>query len=241
MWGRGDLWRWAVCCLVLCYVSPKAVSSAAERQLDDGVQDQASAVRFIARLHKWLPNKQDADLEALSESKHNDAFTTETVHPTSGAEDDSMLLQRTKRKVISRGGYYLLRSKMIGSPWLNPGSGGPGSYSRDPHGAYTGGWGSRSGMGRRYGGNRGRHSNRRGGGDRGRNGRRKISQNLKMEIGQYAQQKGAKEAAEQYESRVGRKLKERIVEKFARRYRLRKERRSERAKDGRKRLKDERL
>lgn len=73
---------------------------------------------------------------------------------------------------------------------------------------------------------------------RGKNRRKIISQTLKMEIGQYALQKGAKEAAMMYESRVGRKLKERIIEKFARRYNMKQERKLERLKEKKRRYRE---
>ncbi|XP_018023765.1 uncharacterized protein LOC108679610 isoform X2 [Hyalella azteca] len=235
-----------LCCFlwsVLSLCSPRLVSAASGHAGDDS-RPRENSVRFLAPQHQWNTNEAFDVAVSPIEQNPRDDHDVKCIAVDYGVikapDKKSKIYRRTKRKVISRGGYYLLSSKSGGSPWLNPSSGGSGTFQRNSRGA----WSGRGGMGRGYGDrNRGRQGGRRGGGDdegRGRNGRKKITQNLKMEIGQYAQQKGVKAAAEQYEGRVGRKLKERIVEKFARRYRIRQEQRSKRGKDGKKRLKGER-
>lgn len=158
---------------------------------------------------------------------------------------------RHRRKVISRAGHYLLRSKSDSDQHSGGYARGQGSSSADgthrkgrgssQSDGDVGGWSIRD-MKRngrfdnhRYGNRNLRYSSsRRRGGKRGST-RIPISQSLKMEIGQYALSKGAKEASDKYSRRVGRQLKERIIEKFARRFRVKQQRRHDRMKEKRQR------
>lgn len=190
-----------------------------EKARDDHVQ-------FIPPSHDWKPlSSQPVNIKSPAIPK---------------------VLNRRRRKVISRAGHYILRSKTDGSLW------GGSSQSSRFSSARRGDHRRPKSSGRNYNsrGNANRDGEKSGSsryssrnmrnyqrsrGNR-RDHRKQISQLLKMEIGQFALSKGAKEASLKYSGRVGRKLKERIIEKFARRFEKRQQRKRERVKENRQRF-----
>lgn len=135
-------------------------------------------------------------------------------------------LKRGRRKVISRGGHYIVWSKGGGSPWSSTtyDSSSSGSVARNVQREYS--WhppGDRVGDGglQGYVGPQGR--------SRGAAiARKKLNQSFKREIAQYAMVYGVKQAAVHYEQAVGRRLRDRVVAKFVRRYQDRKKRKRRR-------------
>ncbi|KAK8384357.1 hypothetical protein O3P69_009269 [Scylla paramamosain] len=136
-------------------------------------------------------------------------------------------LRRGRRKVISRGGHYIVWSRGGASPWSSTtydAMNSPGSVGRH-HREYS--WhppGERVGDGglQGYVGPQGR--------SRGAGGlaRKKLNQSFKREIAQYAMVYGVRQAAVHYEQAVGRRLRDRVVAKFVNRYQERKKRKRRR-------------
>lgn len=136
-------------------------------------------------------------------------------------------LKRGRRKVISRGGHYIVWSKGGSSPWSSTTYDAVNSqtnvarnhreYSWHPPGDRVGDGGLQG-----YVGPQGR--------SRGAGGivRKKLNQSFKREIAQYAMVYGVKQAAVHYEQAVGRRLRDRVVAKFVRRYQERKKRKRRR-------------
>ncbi|XP_050689117.1 uncharacterized protein LOC126981721 [Eriocheir sinensis] len=135
-------------------------------------------------------------------------------------------LRRGRRKVISRGGHYIVWSKGGASPWssttfdAHSSRGSVGrhhrEYSWSPPGDRLVGGGPQG-----YAGPQGRS---RGAGA----ARKKLNQSFKREIAQYAMVYGVRQAAVHYEHAVGRRLRDRVVAKFVRRYQDRKKRKRRR-------------
>ena len=136
-----------------------------------------------------------------------------------------------KRKVISRGGHYIIRSKSSqGSPWSSGGSGYNFYTLRKNKKKQSGSSSGSSGIAtnlRKYdnadvGGSSPYSSNTARRIDTLNydqpKSRMRISKNLKSEIGQYALKNGIRRAIIRYEKDVGRLLKDRQVEKFVKRY-----------------------
>ena len=135
--------------------------------------------------------------------------------------------KRGRRKVISRGGHYIVWSRGGTSPWSSTtydagssqASGGRSyrEYSWHPPGESVGDGGLQG-----YVGPQGRSSGA------GTVVRKKLNQSFKREIAQYAMVYGVRQAAVHYEHAVGRRLRDRVVAKFVRRYQDRKMRKRRR-------------
>ncbi|XP_045101118.1 uncharacterized protein LOC123498074 isoform X2 [Portunus trituberculatus] len=136
-------------------------------------------------------------------------------------------LRRGRRKVISRGGHYIVWSRGGTSPWSSTtydAMNSPGSVGRH-HREYS--WhppGERVGDGglQGYVGPQGRSPGA------GGLARKKLNQSFKREIAQYAMVYGVRQAAVHYEHAVGRRLRDRVVAKFVNRYQERKKRKRRR-------------
>ncbi|KAK7072720.1 hypothetical protein SK128_023049 [Halocaridina rubra] len=149
--------------------------------------------------------------------------STEVLNVSASDKNNNSLefLRRQKRKVISRGGHYIIRSSSGRSPWssstyesdnYNPyRTSRPRSYGYNPRGR-IGDAGARTST---FGENTSSHRTAR------RSQRKKLSRSFKGEIAQYAILYGVQKAALHYEQRVGRRLRDRVVQKFIQRYRER--------------------
>ncbi|XP_068248977.1 uncharacterized protein [Palaemon carinicauda] len=203
----------SLACLGLCLARPAAAASAAQDVRTDDIlhgkiiQDDLDDFQ---RFKRWLETGRTV-LEDDATDGSGSTFEENFSKDLNGEGD----LRRLKRKVISRGGHYMIRSSSGNSPWS--------STSYDSYSTY------RTSKPRGYGYNpRGRI------GDSGirtttfgeiirskpaqRSPRKKIARTFKGEIAQYAMLHGPRKAAMHYEKRVGRRLKERIILKFVQRY-----------------------
>ncbi|KAK8731396.1 hypothetical protein OTU49_007585, partial [Cherax quadricarinatus] len=138
--------------------------------------------------------------------------------------NDLASLGRTKRKVVSSGGHYIVWSRSGTSPWSSAGYESVGDYKINHQREY--GWNHRGKIG--DGGSRKtfppQPEPRRG----RRAPRKKLSKSFKREIAQYAMVYGPQNAALHYEKSIGRRLRDRVVNKFVQRYQERRKRKRRR-------------
>ncbi|XP_042224082.1 uncharacterized protein LOC121867972 [Homarus americanus] len=148
------------------------------------------------------------------------------VRPGDLVSTEGLNTGRTKRKVISSGGHYIVWSRSGTSPWSSTGYESVGEYKINNNREH--GWTSRGKIGD--------------GGSRRttytaptqqpkierRKSRKKLTKSFKREIAQYAMVYGAKKAALHYEQTIGRRLRDRVVNKFVQRYQERRKRKRRR-------------
>ncbi|XP_045616957.2 uncharacterized protein [Procambarus clarkii] len=150
-----------------------------------------------------------------------DLVRSEDLASTSDLENPG----RTKRKVISSGGHYIVWSRSGTSPWSSTSyESVVGDYKINHHREY--GWNPRGQIG--DGGSRKTYPPQREPARDRRNPRKKLSKSFKREIAQYAMVYGTQNAALHYEKTIGRRLRDRVVNKFVQRYQERRKRRRRR-------------
>ena len=156
--------------------------------------------------------------------KTDSSFKTSTLSETKS---------RKRRKVLTRGAHYTLIKSGGRAPW------GSNSQSstfeplrrkpRPSYGALRGSIDEYPDRGNtRYSS---RNMKRYGGRNLKSRTRQKVSRSLKEEIARYAIEHGAEKAAVKYEDSIGRRLRDRVVEKFVRRYQMKKKKMHRRGKD----------
>ncbi|XP_071534976.1 uncharacterized protein [Panulirus ornatus] len=138
--------------------------------------------------------------------------------------DDLTSPGRTKRKVISRGGHYIVWSRSGTSPWSSTSYETLGGYKINHHREY--GWNPRGSIG--DGGSRKFYTQPETKKVDRRASRKKLNKSFKREIAQYAMVYGTHKAAVHYEKTIGRRLRDRVVQKFVQRYQERRKRKRRR-------------
>ncbi|XP_069983698.1 uncharacterized protein [Penaeus vannamei] len=127
-------------------------------------------------------------------------------------------VRRGKRKVISRGGYYIIRSSSGSSPWSSTSYDSGAGYHNSRYQGY--GYNTRGPIGdggtRTYSfpsddGQKRRHNRRA--------TRKRLNKSFKREIARYAIMYGAEQTAKHYEPSIGRRLKNHVIAKFVERHR----------------------
>lgn len=137
---------------------------------------------------------------------------------------DVMSPGRTKRKVISRGGHYIVWSRSGTSPWSSTSYETIGDYRINNNREY--GWNHRGRIG--DGGTRKFYTQIESEKKDRRASRKKLNKSFKREIAQYAMVYGTHKAAVHYEETIGRRLRDRVVQKFVQRYQERRKRKRRR-------------